>query len=247
MANKNQGSGEHHSPPVKSDKDAHFYNVYKRDQVTMKVEELLREEHKKLKVFNLYLNAAADRIERGEPVVPGFFKKLAKFADLFISHYHLQLEEGLLFAFLIKKGFPEEEGIIPMLKRDHQEAAGYLEELWEMVGVWERDLTVSKQIILNIRAYTRLVMAHEGHEELILLPLLRSVLTPAEDEQLYAEAKQMVLALNDDLYQCYQTSIKELQAALGKDAEHEQEQLERLWRLMREGPEALVDQLDLFC
>ncbi|NLW56827.1 MAG: hypothetical protein GX050_09500 [Firmicutes bacterium] len=213
----------------------------------MKVEKLLREEHKKLKIFNLYLNAAADKIERGEPVAPRFFKKLAKFADLFIERYHLKIEEGLLLAFLIKKGFPEEEGIIRMLKRDHKEAARYLTDLWAAVAVWERDLTASKQIILNIRAYSRLITAHEGQEELILLPLLRSVLTPEEDEQLYTEAKQMVAEFNADLYQCYQSSINELQAELGVDAVREQEQLERLWRLMREGPEALVGQLDLFC
>ena len=63
----------------------------------MKVEELLREEHKKLKIFNLYLNAAADKMERGEPVAPGFFKKLAKFAALFIERYHLQLKRFSAF------------------------------------------------------------------------------------------------------------------------------------------------------
>ena len=66
----------------------------------------------------------------------GFFKKLAKFADLFIERYHLKIEEGLLLAFLIKKGFPEEEGIIRMLKRDHKEAARYLTDLWAAVAVW---------------------------------------------------------------------------------------------------------------
>lgn len=212
----------------------------------MKVEKLLCEEHKRLKIFNLYLDAAADKIERGERVSPTFFKKVARFADIFIDRYHLQIEEGLLLGFLKKKGFPEQEGVIHTLIGDHQEAARYLTDLWAAVAVWERDLTASNRIVLNIRAYSRLITAHAGQEEMIFLPLLRSVLTSEEDEQLYAKAKKLISELNADLYQYYQDSINELQAELGVDATREQEQLQRLWRLMQEGPEEIINELDLF-
>ena len=212
----------------------------------MKVVNLLKEEHNRLKIFHMYLNAAADRIEKGEKVTPTFFKKVAKFADLFIYRYHHHIEKNLILEFLKKKGFPEQEGIIHSIESDHQEASRYLSDLWEAVTTWERDLTASKKVVLNIRAYTRLIAAHVGEEEMVFFPLLLSVLSPEEDEALYLKVRSLISDLNNNLFQLYQDSIDELQTELGVDAIPEQEQLQRLWTLMQEGPEKIIDDISLF-
>jgi hypothetical protein len=81
---------------------------------------------------------------------------------------------------------------------------------------------------------------------MVFFPLLLSVLSPEEDEALYLKVRSLISDLNNNLFQLYQDSIDELQTELGVDAIPEQEQLQRLWTLMQEGPEKIIDDISLF-
>ncbi len=204
----------------------------------MQVINLLREEHKKLKVFHIYLNTAADKLLKGEEISPIFFQKVAKFADFFIRHFHMWIEDHLVLGFLKSKGFPDQEGVLEVLENDHREAEKYLLDLLENIMALEKDSdsNLYKNLETNIRAYSQLIAAHAGEEETILFPLLKSVLSPKEDQELDSKIKELMQDLNQDLLQLYQKSLDELQAELGVDSINEQQELEKLWLLMQMDP-----------
>jgi hemerythrin-like domain-containing protein len=208
----------------------------------MQVINLLREEHKKLKVFHLYLNTAADKLIKGEKISPVIFQKVAKFAEFFIRNYHMWIEDDLIIKFLKSKGFPDREGVLEELENDHREAEKYLSDLLAAIMIMgeNTDSILNKNFETNIQAYSQLIAAHVGEEETILFPLLKSVLSSEEDQELYSKVKESIQGLNQDLLQLYQKSLDEIKAELGVKSLNEQEELEKLWLLMQINPMEII-------
>ena len=83
----------------------------------MKLTETLSSEHRVIEQAILALDAAADLIEGGGQVRPGFFQDAAGFIAGFADGYHHAKEERVLFDAMARHGMPTESGPIAVIRK----------------------------------------------------------------------------------------------------------------------------------
>lgn len=214
----------------------------------MRLIDLLKAEHRRLKQFLNYLNVAAERIENKKPISPAFFEIIVKMTDFFVKGYHQDLEENLLFPYLKAKGLIEKGGPLEVLRREHEEADRYIKDLSGaaalLAGGGEEKRRARMEIVDNIRAYTHLMTAHTGKEEMVVFPIAETILSAEEEKRLNTEFEERMKRINLDLARFYQENLDNLQNELD-ESETEKEEIRHLWEIMHEDPYTVLERIDL--
>src|SRR5690348_12627437 len=88
----------------------------------MKLTDVLYAEHRVIAQVAAALAAAADRVQSGKAMRPGFFADAARFIVEFADGSHHAKEERVLFASMTKYGTAARSGPIAVMLREHEEA-----------------------------------------------------------------------------------------------------------------------------
>src|SRR5512136_564460 len=97
----------------------------------MKATDILMDEHRVIERVLLALETAAQRLEAGEAVRPGFFRDAADFIRGFSDGCHQQKEEGGPFKERVAAGIPSAGGPINVMLSEHELGRAYTRAMRE--------------------------------------------------------------------------------------------------------------------
>ena len=155
----------------------------------MKLTETLSSEHRVIEQAILALEAAADLIDGGGQVRPGFIQDACGFIAGFADGYHHAKEERVLFEAMARHGMSTESGPIAMMLYEHDEGrrltAGLRDAAQRLAA---GDASASGVVADYARAYGELLRQHIFKEDNILFPMAARVIAPSAWEAIEREA-----------------------------------------------------------
>jgi hemerythrin-like domain-containing protein len=150
----------------------------------MKATEILMEEHRVIERVISSLEKAAQRMEQGTDVRPGFFIDASQFIKGFADGCHHKKEEGVLFKAMVDNGLPSDGGPVGVMLAEHEQGRAYTRAMREAAQALEAgDPSGGERVIQSARGYAVLLRHHIAKEDGILFPMADSVIPQAEHER----------------------------------------------------------------
>ena len=147
----------------------------------MEATDILMAEHRVIERVLTVLNTAAERLEKGEPVRPGFFVDASDFIKGFADGCHHRKEEGVLFEAMIAHGMPRLGGPIAVMLADHEQGRSFTRGMRAAAQKLEAgDAPAREAVVTNARGYVTLLQQHIMKEDNILFPMADRVIPVAE-------------------------------------------------------------------
>lgn len=143
----------------------------------MEATKILMEEHRVIEGVLASLEAAAARLNGGQPVRPGFFIDSADFIKGFADGCHHKKEEGVLFPAMESAGVPRHGGPIQVMLAEHEEGRRLTRAMREAAERLEAGKPQAKdQVVSSAQSYVALLRQHIAKEDRILFPMADQVL-----------------------------------------------------------------------
>jgi len=183
----------------------------------MTATEELMTEHRAIERMLAVLEAAAGRLEAGEPVRPEVFREAVEFVRNFADRCHHGKEEDNLFPRLEELGVPREGGPLGVMLFEHDEGRAYIGAIAGAVDAYERgDEAAAVTIARNARGYVALLRGHIDKEERVLFPMADQVLS-ADDQRTLAEGFERIETevMGAGVHERYHQMLDELERELG--------------------------------
>jgi hemerythrin-like domain-containing protein/NAD-dependent dihydropyrimidine dehydrogenase PreA subunit len=163
-----------------------FKEISDRVQVEGKMQatKILMEEHRVIERVLTSLDTAANRLDRGEAVRPGFFLDAADFVKGFADGCHHKKEEGVLFEAMVDSGLPRQAGPIAVMLAEHEQGRAYTRNMRGAAQKLEAgDQAARAQVVENARGYVTLLRQHIGKEDQVLFPMADHVIPLSKQDQ----------------------------------------------------------------
>lgn len=158
----------------------------------MEATEILMSEHRVIERVLNSLDNAADRLEKGEKIRPGFFIDAADFIKGFADGCHHKKEEGVLFKALVRSGLSETSGPVAVMLNEHEQGRVFTRNMRAAVERLEKgDALAARDVIKNARGYTTLLRQHIYKEDNILFPLSDTRIPAFEQSQVAEDFKKI--------------------------------------------------------
>lgn len=158
----------------------------------MSATELLKEEHRAIKLMLSILSEVSQRLEAREKVDPQDLSQMVEFIRVFADRCHHGKEEDLLFPALEETGVPREGGPIGVMLVEHDEGRAYVRGLAEAVARYRSgEEEAAKEIIENAWNYVNLLTQHIDKEDNILYVIADLHLSPEKQEALVKEFERV--------------------------------------------------------
>jgi hemerythrin-like domain-containing protein len=147
----------------------------------MEATDILMAEHRVIERVLAVLNTAAERLEQGQPVRPGFFKDASDFIKGFADGCHHRKEEGVLFEAMVNHGMSRLGGPIAVMLADHEQGRSFTRGMRAAAEKLEAgDASAREAVITNARGYVTLLQQHIMKEDNILFPMAGRVIPVAD-------------------------------------------------------------------
>lgn len=151
----------------------------------MQATDILSAEHRVIEQVIAALRVAADRLEAGAPVRPGFLREAAGFLRDYADGYHHAKEEDVLFAAMVDAGMPAHAGPVAVMLAEHDRAraltAAFADAAERQAG---GDATAVADVTDAARGYAELLAQHILKEDRILYPMAAHLLPDSAQEAL---------------------------------------------------------------
>jgi hemerythrin-like domain-containing protein len=158
----------------------------------MSLTDILSSEHRVIEQVLAALDAAADRLDGGQSLRPGFFEDALRFIREFADGCHHAKEERVLFPALARQGMPTDTGPVAVMLYEHEEgrrlAAGLRDAAARLA---DRQAGAVDVVADYARAYAALLTQHIFKEDNILFPLASRAIPPAQWEAIMEEAERV--------------------------------------------------------
>jgi len=152
--------------------------------------EVLKEEHRVIERMLRILDVACEKLEKGEEVSPGIFRRAIDFIRTFADRCHHGKEEETLFPLVEQRGIPF--GPTAVMRMEHEQGRGFVKALAEALGRYEQGNKNAKAAIMeNARGYTQLLAQHIPKEDNVLYPLAERILGPSDQEELLEKFEEI--------------------------------------------------------
>ena len=158
----------------------------------MQATDILVSEHEVILSVVEALEAAADRLEAGAPIRPGFFEDAAAFFKGFADGCHHAKEEGALFPAIEKHSPAAQNGPVGVMLSEHEQSRAYIRGLREAAQrLGAGDESARAEVLSNARGYARLLRQHILKENTVLFPLAGRLI-PADEHDAVLDAFERV-------------------------------------------------------
>ncbi|MFO1414584.1 MAG: hemerythrin domain-containing protein [Burkholderiales bacterium] len=158
----------------------------------MQATDILSAEHRVILQVTAALDAAADRLDAGQPVRPGFMRDAVRFMRDYSDGYHHAKEEGVLFVALTEAGMPSHAGPVGVMLMEHDRARELTAGLAEATTRWAGgDAAMAGTVAECARDYAALLGQHIMKEDHILFPMAGQLL-PEDGQDALLPAFAMV-------------------------------------------------------
>jgi len=179
----------------------------------------LKHEHELIKRMLGALEAASERLARGERVPPDLLDDARAFVRGFADECHHGKEEQALFPLLAKRSDLLRTGPVRILASEHDVGRKLMAELAEATdemraGVPKAEAHARRTIDL----YTRMLRRHIEKEERILFPLAEMQLKPADEAALTRQFEAIEARMGADAHARYEAIVRRLEEAVALPA-----------------------------
>ena len=149
----------------------------------MEATNILSSEHRVIERVIAALQTAANRLEAGEAVRPGFFIDAASFIKGFADGCHHRKEEGVLFQMMSDHGLPVQGGPIGVMLYEHDQGRTFTKGMRAAAEEWQAgDASAIPEVLANARGYIALLTQHIHKEDNILFPMADRVIPVSQQE-----------------------------------------------------------------
>ncbi len=152
----------------------------------MKAIEMLKDEHRLIEKVLGALDNYAAMLDDGKPVDSSDLARFVGFIRTFADSCHHGKEEDILFAELVNRGFPREQGPVAVMLMEHEEGrrlVKILKDLSEKKDPWTE--VDRMEISRTANAYSDLLRRHIMKEDNILYPAAIVHIPPEAMEEMY--------------------------------------------------------------
>jgi len=157
----------------------------------VKATNILMEEHRVIERVLAALETAAQRLEQGGSVRPGFFLEAAEFIRGFADGSHHHKEEGVLFAVMAGCGVPVKGGPIGVMLDEHELGRAYTRAMHDAAERLETgDESARTAVVRSARSYCSLLREHITKEDRILFPLAGNAIPADQQPKLEQQFEQ---------------------------------------------------------
>lgn len=154
----------------------------------MNVTQALAENHRMIEKVLLCLEKAADRLDNGQDIRPGFFIDVISFNKGFIEIVHQKAEEGVLFEAMIDHGLSQKDPSLTMVILEHEQSRLYIRRMRSAVERWQTgSKTARRDVIRNALGFVNLLRQHMQDEDDKLYPMAEKII-PLESQKEVLEA-----------------------------------------------------------
>lgn len=180
--------------------------------------ELLRDEHRAIERLLRILHAAVG--ERGDlPKRPELLVRAVEMLQNYAENFHQELEERELFPRLEREGVPRQGGPLEVLSAEHRLAKHYVDDMRSALARWSKgEESAWPELVETIQAYSMLLRAHIGKEEMVILPLAYHAFQGRTDELDQELEKAHLLQIDETERKEYERILTELEEELGLDS-----------------------------
>jgi len=128
--------------------------------------------------------------------------------------YHHAKEENLFFPLLVKKGFSNVQGPIPVMLHDHAEGRNFVKGMATEIEAYKAgNLSALPHIYENMQGYIDLLRAHIGKENNVLFRMADRTLSAEEQQGLLTEFASMEkTGYENEQIHLFITAIESLEA-----------------------------------
>ena len=158
----------------------------------MEATDMLMGEHRLIERLIDSLDLAADSLDSGKAVRPGFFIEAAEFIKGFADGCHHSKEEGYLFPALIAAGMPGDGGPVGMMLYEHDQGRAFTKAMREAAeGLHSGDDTAKAAIAQTARGFASLLRQHIHKEDMILFRMADQFILGEARDQLTANFERV--------------------------------------------------------
>ncbi len=151
----------------------------------MEATKILIDEHRVIERVLAVLEKAADRLEADQGMQADFFLSAAEFIKGFADGCHHRKEEGVLFPAMEAAGIPRQGGPIGVMLAEHEEGRRLTRLMRTAAEKLAAGETAAKtEVVMNARAYTRLLHQHIAKEDQVLFPMADRVIQLSAQDKL---------------------------------------------------------------
>jgi hemerythrin-like domain-containing protein len=154
--------------------------------------DILMSEHRVIERVILTLETAAQRLEAGEPIRPGFFIEAAGFIKGFADGCHHKKEEGVLFEMLGAYGLPASAGPVAVMLSEHEQGRAFTSGMRQAALKLDAgDSSAARAVVENAQGYAQLLRQHIQKEDTVLFPIANQVI-PLDQQDAVLEGFERV-------------------------------------------------------
>jgi hemerythrin-like domain-containing protein len=143
----------------------------------MQATDILMSEHRVIERVIASLETAANRLQAGQEVRPGFFMDAADFIKGFADGCHHRKEEGVLFKALQANGMPAGQGPIAVMLSEHEQGRKFTQGMRAAAqGLQAGDASARQSLVKNALGYAALLRQHIQKEDQVLFPMASRII-----------------------------------------------------------------------
>jgi len=146
---------------------------------------------KNLENDHVYILRLIDVMEQMVLVVSTEMKHIEMVVSLIKNYadgFHHAKEENLLFPLLVKKGFSNEQGPVPVMLHDHEQGRKYVRGMMEEIANFKNgDVSALTELYEYMQGYIDLLRAHIDKENNVLFRMADRALSTEEQQALLSE------------------------------------------------------------
>ncbi|MBP6484439.1 MAG: ATP-binding cassette domain-containing protein [Rhodoferax sp.] len=147
----------------------------------MRAIQIIQEEHGKLWRLATTINTVADEIDAGGALTPDFFEAVFDYVEGFVDQSHHPKEDKYLFR-LLRQRTHQADQLLTQLEDNHRDGPDELKRLRQSLALARQG--EQSQFTTALRSFTEGLKKHIRTEERELIPLAKSVLTPADWDEI---------------------------------------------------------------
>jgi len=150
----------------------------------MKATQQLKDEHEGIKIMLSILGQVRRQLEATGNLNKEHFVGILEFLKVFVDKCHHAKEEELLFPALVAAGVPK-DGPVAVMLHEHEMGRNHIKAMNEdFAGYIAGDISLSKNIMQNIRGYILLLLDHIEKENNVLFVMADNLLSEKSQDEL---------------------------------------------------------------